>query len=246
MPASDRSSEWTGNWIGMERSTAKANTLDFLSEAILGREETRLSEADDNLPDSVLASRSASGDEGAFEEILRRYGTRVFRVCGKFFKRPSLVEEAAQETFLRAYTQLKNFEGRGSLEGWLTKIASTTCINIIRSQKRHPELSFADLSDNETDWLEDVLSLKASRNHHSDEQRMIAADLVDKVLGTLLPDDALILILTEGEGASIREAAEATGWTESKVKVRAFRARRRMREAVVKLLGADSSAYSKR
>lgn len=196
-----------------------------------------MASVENNLPDAALASRAASGDEEAFEEILRRYGTRVFRVCGRFFRRESLVEEAAQETFLRAYTQLKNFEGRGSLEGWLTRIASTTCINILRSQKRQSEMTMSDLTENESEWLEGALSLRATIDHHSDEQRLIAADLVEKVIGTLIPDDAFLLMLTEGDGASIKEAAAATGWSESKVKVRAFRARKRLREAITKLLG---------
>lgn len=199
--------------------------------------DDRLTAPQENLPDSVLASRAADGDEEAFEEILRRYSPRVFRVCGKFFRRHSLVEEAAQETFLRAYTQIGNFEGRGSLEGWLTRIASTTCINILRTHKRQSELTISDLTENESAWIEDTLSLRASSNHHSDEERFIASDLVEKVIGTLLPDDAMVLLMMEGEGASIKDAAAATGWTESKVKVRAFRARRKMREAVEKLLG---------
>lgn len=197
----------------------------------------RLTANQENLADSILAARSAEGDEGAFEEILRRYSPRIFRVCGRFFRRHSLIEEAAQETFLRAFTQIRNFEGRGSLEGWLTRIASTTCINILRTHKRQSELTISDLTENEASWIEDTLSLRAAANHHSDEQRFIASDLVEKVIGTLLPDDAMVLLMMEGEGASIKDAAAATGWTESKVKVRAFRARRKMREAVEKLLG---------
>ena len=218
------------------RSAVSANPRDFLNQAIFSDEEKRLTKVEDNLPDATLASRAVAGDEAAFEEILRRYAPRVFRVCGKFFRRDSLVEEAAQETFLRAYTQLGKFEGRGSLEGWLTRIASTTCINILRTNKRQPELTLSDLTENETEWLEGTLSLTASINHHSHEQKLIAADLVEKVIGTLLPDDALVLMMMEGDGASIREAAAVTGWSESKVKVRAFRARRRLREAVEKLL----------
>lgn len=224
------------NGHGIGRSAVSANPLDFLNQAIFRDEEKRLTTVQNNLPDATLASRTAAGDEEAFEEILRRYSPRVFRVCGKFFRRESLVEEAAQETFLRAFTQMKRFEGRGSLEGWLTRIASTTCINILRTQKRQSELTMSDLTDHETEWLEGALSLKATLDHHSDEQRLIAADLVDKVIGSLIPDDALVLMMMEGDGASIKEAAEVTGWSESKVKVRAFRARRRLREAVEKLL----------
>jgi RNA polymerase sigma-70 factor (ECF subfamily) len=203
--------------------------------------------ADDyqNLPDTDLARLSVQGDESAFAEIVRRYSPRVFSFSSRFFRRYDLVEEAAQEVFLKAFMQLKNFEGRGSLEGWLTRITVTTCINILRSSKPQAELMAADLTEDETAWLENKMSNAASVNHRSEEDKLIAADLVNRVLETLPPEDALILQLIEGEGASIKEAASATGWSESKVKIKAFRARRRMREAVQKLLNAKDGQLLK-
>ena len=118
--------------------------------------------------DLELARLARGGDESAFAEIVRRYGPRVFSVAARFFRQRERVEEAAQEVFLKAFTQLDSFEGRGSFEGWLTRIATNTCLNLLRAAGRRPEL---------------------------------------------------------------------TGWSESKVKVQAFRARRRMREAVERLLG---------
>ena len=190
----------------------------------------------ESIADGVLASHAANGDEDAFSEIVRRYSPRVFRVCGRFFKRYSHVEEAAQETFLRAFTQIGRFEARGSLEGWLTRVASTTCINILRTQKRQRELSISDLTEDETTWIENVVSGKFNQSESSSEDRLIASDLIDKVIGLLKPDDALVLLMMESEGASIKEAAVRTGWTESKVKVRAFRARKKLREALEELL----------
>ena len=73
-----------------------------------------------------LARRALGGEEFAFEEIMRRYSPRVFRLASKFFRQRSLVEEAAQEVFLKAFTELRSFEGRGSMEGWLTRITTTT------------------------------------------------------------------------------------------------------------------------
>ncbi len=66
-----------------------------------------------------LARFAREGDESAFEEIMRRYSRRVFHYASKFFRQRSLVEEAAQEVFLKAFTELDSFEGRGSMEGWL-------------------------------------------------------------------------------------------------------------------------------
>jgi len=174
------------------------------------------------------------GDEAAFEEIVRRYSPRIFHIASRFFRQRSQVEESAQEIFLRAYTRLADYEGRGSFEGWLTRIATSTCLNLIRHHKRRPE--FIDLTTEESDWLEDTLNGAAIERQRSVEENLVAADLAQKVLETLSPDDRLVLTLMDAQEFSVREVAEMTGWSESKVKVQAHRARRRMREAVGKLL----------
>jgi RNA polymerase sigma-70 factor (ECF subfamily) len=174
------------------------------------------------------------GDELAFEEIVRRYSSRVFHIANRFFRQRSQVEESAQEIFLRAYTRLGDYQGRGSFEGWLTRIATSTCINQIRHNQRRPE--FIDVTAEEADWLEEKLATTAGSGQRSVEDDLVAADLANKVLETLSSDDRLVLTLVDGEDFSVKEVAEMTGWSEAKVKVRAFRARRRMREAVEKLL----------
>ena len=183
-----------------------------------------------------LAQRSTDQDEAAFAEIVRRYSPRVFSFASRFFRQRSLVEEAAQEVFLKAFLQLKKYEGRGSLEGWLTRITTTTCLNLLRNARNKRELTVSDLNDSEINWLDSRAVSAAGEKQSTDEERATAADLVNRVLDTLPPDDRLVLILMEAEGTSIKEVAEITGWSESKVKVQAFRARRRMRESVEKLL----------
>jgi RNA polymerase sigma-70 factor (ECF subfamily) len=182
-----------------------------------------------------LARAAREGDESAFEEIMRRYSRRVFHYASKFFRQRSMVEEAAQEVFLKAFTELGSFEGRGSMEGWLTRITTNTCLNLLRSSKRRPELTLSDLSDDETTWLDSNMAVAANERHQSSERSLVAADLAGRVLETMAPDDRLVLTMIDGEDASVKDVAEMTGWSESKVKVQAFRARRRMREAVEKL-----------
>ena len=184
-----------------------------------------------------LARLALSGEESAFEEIMRRYSRRVFHYASKFFRQRSLVEEAAQEVFLKAFTELGSYEGRGSMEGWLTRITTNTCLNMLRSSKRRPELTVSDLTEDETNWLDHKLSDAATEQHQSSERSLVAADLAGRVLQTLAPNDQLVLTLIDGEDASVKDVVKMTGWSESKVKVQAFRARRRMREAVEKLLG---------
>lgn len=189
-----------------------------------------------DLPERELASRAACDDEAAFAEIVRRYSPRVFRIAGRFYRRKSLAEEAAQEIFLRAFVQIKNYEGRGSLEGWLTRIAVTTCLNLLRSAKRQPELTISELTNEETVWLEERIVNASAENYRSEEDKIVAADLLDRLFNNLPPEDSMLLTMIDGEGESVKTVAEITGWSESNVKVKAFRARRRIREALQKLL----------
>jgi len=107
---------------------------------------------------------------------------------------------------------------------------------MLRSANRRPELVTSDLTEDETTWLEHV-SNSIGEPAPDAERRVIAADLAEKVLVTLTPEDRLALTMIDGEGASVNEVAELTGWSESKVKVRAFRARKKAREILEKLVG---------
>jgi RNA polymerase sigma-70 factor (ECF subfamily) len=185
--------------------------------------------------DLDLARQAQEGDESAFAEIVRRYSPRVFSVANRFFRQRSLVEEAAQEVFLKAYTQLGSFEGRGSLEGWLTRVATNTCLNLLRGAKRRPEFTVSDLTDDEQGWLDQQSA--GDGDQPTVENALVATDLADRLLSVLSPEDKQALLMIDGEDASIKEVAEVTGWSESKVKVRAFRARKKVREAMEKLLG---------
>ena len=119
------------------------------------------------------------------------------------------------------------------MEGWLTKIATNTCLNMLRGAKRRPELTVSDLSEEQDHWLEEQLS---NPEQQSVENSVVAADLADRLLSVLSPEDQQALLMIDGEQASVKEVAEATGWSESKVKVRAFRARKKIRESMERLL----------
>lgn len=154
------------------------------------------------------------------------------------------MEDVAQEAFLKAYTQLSSYEGRGSLEGWLSRITTNQCINMFRSARRRPESTLSELTDHEGPWLENQMADASIERHQSAERSLAASDLADKVLSVLTPDDRLVLMSIDGEHLPVKDVAEMTGWSESKVKVRAFRARRRVRQAIEKLFerkptGAD-------
>jgi RNA polymerase sigma-70 factor (ECF subfamily) len=217
------------------RIGGRGKRLFILRRPSLNRGQLRANDYE-QATDLELARMGREGDEAAFAEIMRRYSPRVFRFASRYFRQRELVEEAAQEVFLKAFTQLDTFEGRGSMEGWLTRITTNTCLNLLRSARRHPELTVSDLTEDENTWLDEKLAETAAERHQSSERSIVAADLAGRVLETLSPDDRLVLTLIDGEETPVKEVAELTGWSQSKVKVQAFRARRRMRKAVEQLL----------
>ncbi|MGH9760564.1 MAG: RNA polymerase sigma factor [Blastocatellia bacterium] len=188
--------------------------------------------------DLDLVRQARGGDERAFEEILRRYSPRVFQIASKFLRERSLVEEIAQDVFLKTYVELGSYKGQGSLEGWISRIATNTCLNFLRKAKNRRESPVGDLTADESGFLENLAAPGSIRNAAAAEQSLLAGDLAQRVLEGLSPEDRLVLMLLDGDEVPVRAIAEITGWSQSNVKVRAMRARRKMRKAVEALLAA--------
>lgn len=184
-----------------------------------------------------MVGQAREGDDSAFEEIVRRHSGRVFKVVSRFFRGQGQVEDMAQEVFLKTYTQLASYEGRGSFEGWITKIATNTCLNELRTKKRHPESLISDLTMDESHWLDQLSSQHTIGG--SPERRLIVADLSEKLLSQLSADDRFLLTMLDGEEFSVKEVAEMTGWSQTNVKVKAFRARNRMKKLLEDLLSSN-------
>jgi RNA polymerase sigma-70 factor (ECF subfamily) len=125
----------------------------------------------------------------------------------------------------------------------MTRIATNTCLNLLRGAGRRPEFSAADLTDDDSEWLDRQLAA-ATFGEHTVEDRVVAADLAGRLLDSLGAEDRMVVTMIDGEEASVKEVAATTGWSEAKVKVRAHRARKRMRETVEKLLSAGRGISS--
>ncbi len=208
-----------------------------LAGAVLDRLHEQTSEI-------ALVEQARQGDEAAFEEIVQRYSPRVFRIASQFFRRREAVEDAAQEVFLKVFTQLASYEGRGSLEGWISRIATNTCINTLRSSNRRPEATISELTNDENDWLAQRLIEAADSRQQSAEDNLIAVNLAEKLLAMVPAEDRMVLTLMDGEEMSVKDVVDVTGWSESKVKMRAMRARQRVRQAVENLFKSRKNVES--
>jgi RNA polymerase sigma-70 factor (ECF subfamily) len=184
--------------------------------------------------DLVIAARE--GDESAFANLFERHRYLVARLGYRFFARREQVEEIIQESFIKAYFALDNYQGGNekSFVSWLAQITVRTCYDELRRVRRRNESNIGDLSEDEAAYLNDRLrDLSANGNV---EGAAISRDLASKLLSRLHPDDQLILTLLKQEELSIAEISDLTGWTAAKVKMRSHRAQHGLRRLLKKYL----------
>jgi RNA polymerase sigma-70 factor (ECF subfamily) len=218
----------------------------FDGERDSSEEELRVDERPDgsaqvlppaNAEEDEIVRRSLAGDPDAFESLVRRHSQRVFSIIGSFFRRRDMVEDIAQEVFAKAFFSLGTFTLGRSFEAWVARIAVNACYDHLRAQRRRIEQQMPRESETADDeWLE-IQMLEAARARHLGEERQRdAAEIADRLLSKLDPEDRLVVVLMDRDGYSVREVSDMTGWGFSKVKVRAFRARRTLRAAMKRLV----------
>ena len=156
----------------------------------------------------------------------------VIRIVRARLPRRVAEEDLTQEIFLKMFTRIAQYQGNVPFTHWVSRIAVTTCIDHLRSQKRHPEFRWADLSENEADVLDAVLT---SEKDVTASDALAAHELVHKLLDQLKPDDRMVLQLLDLEQKTLAEVSELTGWNITLIKVRAFRARRKLQKLFVDL-----------
>ncbi|MGH9761839.1 MAG: RNA polymerase sigma factor, partial [Blastocatellia bacterium] len=188
--------------------------------------------------DDEVVQRVLGGDPDAFEQLVRRYSPRVFSIISSFFHQRDRVEDIAQEAFVKAYTSLASYTLGRSFEAWIARIAVNCCYDQLRTMRKRGEQVAPQSDESEGDWL-DLQMVEASiARHSSSERQREAADIASRLLAKLTPEDRLVLVLMDRDGFSVRDVADMTGWGPSKVKVRAFRARRTLRAAMKRQLTA--------
>ena len=162
----------------------------------------------------------------------------VIRIVRSHLPRRVPEEDLAQEIFLKMFTRLAQYQGAVPFTHWVSRIAVTTCIDHLRAQKRRPEFRFADLSETEAEVLGNVMT---NENDVPANDAMAAHELVHKLLDQLKPDDQLVIRLLDLQQKTVAEISQLTGWNQSLVKVRAFRARRKLQKLFQELQRKERS-----
>jgi RNA polymerase sigma-70 factor (ECF subfamily) len=182
--------------------------------------------------EAACLSRVRIRDQQACRELVEHLYPAVMRIVRAHLPRRDSEEDLAQEVFMKMFTRLGQYRGEVPLEHWVSRIAVTTCYDKLRAQERRPELRRADLSEEQSARLDRILS---ETIEPSPSEAFAARDLFDRLLATLSPSDRLIINLLEFEQRSIEEIRRLTGWSTSLIKVRAFRARQKLRKAFQRL-----------
>ena len=187
---------------------------------------------------AACLDRVRQRDQAAARELVEHLYPLVIRIVRSHLPRRVAEEDLAQEIFLKMFTRLDQYKGAVAFTHWVSRIAVTTCIDQLRAQKRRPEFRWADLSEKEAEVLDSVLT---SESEVATNDALAARELVYKLLGQLKPEDRLVLQLLDLEQHSVAEISEMTGWNPSLVKVRAFRARGKLKKLFEELQRKERS-----
>lgn len=177
-----------------------------------------------------LLARLRAGDEDAFEELVRTYGSRMLAVTRRMLPTEEEARDAVQEAFLSAFRGLDRFEGHAKLSTWLHRIAVNTALMRLRTRRRKPEESLdALLPGFKEDGHHDHLYASWSEPADLALERAETRQLVRKLIDELPESYRTVLLLRDIEGLDTEETAAALGTTPTAVKVRLHRARQALR-----------------
>jgi RNA polymerase sigma factor (sigma-70 family) len=182
---------------------------------------------------AACVQRVRRRDEDAARALFQHLYPLVARLVRSHLPRRTSQEDLVQTVFMKLFAKLDGFSGAVPLEHWVSRITINTCLNQLAAEKARPELRWADLSEEQTQTLEAVT---AGPEELDPSQSLAARELVEKLLAQLAPADRLVLTLLHLEGRSVEEVRQITGWNVSVIKVRAFRARRKLRKVFENLM----------
>jgi len=191
---------------------------------------------DDNDARTLVEAALRHDDEAA-RELVRRLYPLVAKMVRAHRPRRTSEEDLCQMIFIKVFQKLSQFSGKVPLEHWVSRVAVNTCLNQIAAEKVRPELRHADLSEEEQAVVE---NLAASSDELSPDQRVASRQLVEHLLDLLKPVERLVIDLLYLQGRSVEEIRKITGWSTSLIKVRAFRARQKMKNQLATISAREN------
>jgi RNA polymerase sigma-70 factor, ECF subfamily len=190
-------------------------------------------------PDMDVAAcvvRVRQRDEDAARQLMQHLYPLVLKLVRAHLPRLTSEEDLAQIVFMKVFASLDQYAGAVPLEHWVSRIAVNACYSVLKAERARPELRWADLSEEETQVLETLALPDADL---APDQSLAAREVTTKLLERLDPADRLLLSLLHLDGHPPREVSRITGWNGSLIRVRAFRARNRLRKEFARLMSEN-------
>lgn len=183
--------------------------------------------------------RVRSGDERASTALVGHLHPLVRRLVRNHLPRRDAEEDLVQQSLIKVFQKLEAYQPREGFpfEHWVSRLTVRTCLDALRAERSRPEWRMADLGEGETEWLDFLLNRHAETPRHSE-----AADaraIVGRLLAQLSPPDRLVLTLLDLEQRSTLEISQMTGWTRPMVKMRAMRARMKLRQVAQRIMKTE-------
>jgi len=181
-----------------------------------------------------------SGDPPAAEALIAHLHPLVRRLVRNHLPRRESEEDLTQDVFIKIFQRLEAYEQRVGVpfEHWVSRLTVRTCLDALRAERSRPEWRMADLSEGETEWMDFLTSKQAEvPSEHAGDAKAI----VTRLLALLPPSDRLVLTLLDLEQRSTLEISQLTGWTRAMVKMRAMRARLKLRQIARRQMRSEFS-----
>jgi RNA polymerase sigma-70 factor (ECF subfamily) len=188
--------------------------------------------ANDGFDLSACLERVRQRDESAARELVEALYPLVAKLVHAHLPQRDDPEDLAQEVFMKIFARLEQFRGQVPFEHWVSRVAVSTCIDKLRAQKRRPAVRWSDLSEEEQVVIERI---SAEESSSESRHETLAWEILQKLLDALTPAERMLITLLELEQKSIAEVCATTGWNSGVVRIRAFRARQKLKALYTKL-----------
>jgi RNA polymerase sigma-70 factor (ECF subfamily) len=189
-----------------------------------------------NQSDYDVVLRVVKGDVNAFEILLNRHKNHIKKIVLRHLPF-DVVEETVHDVFVRAFKSIDKYKARGGFRQWLSSIAVRTCYDYWRKAYRSREVAMSSLGEKHQRWLEEIVDNRSYGHHNEQGERQEARELLDWALARLSPKDRMALELIYFQGLSVKETSGLLGWTETNVKVRSFRSRKKLKKILSDFMG---------
>lgn len=185
---------------------------------------------DDNFEQQDCLLRIEQGDEFAARELLHHFYPFVLKLVRAHLPRRTSEEDLVQMIFIKIFHKLDQYRGRMPLEHWISRIAVNTCLNTLKAERIRPEWRLGDFSQEIAGEIEKLAVTEIDTASTDDVG--VAKKLICQLMKQLSPEDRLVVTLLHLEEKSVDEIRALTGWSRSGIKVRAFRARAKMKKMI--------------